>query len=240
METTSRTCRWVCRRLPLLAGGDLVGSERRRVERHLIACPSCRSRRTADEQSLAVLRGTGSLGVRSASATDISSLWPALARQIREAKHRPGRPAVSEWVRPGNLAPLAGWIGAGLAASLILGCGWFWSHGSTTARPEMPPGTASASASRPVSSGPTVPAEQMPETLIADNSQILRLFDELDVAALQLLRRPSALPEVTAARNDLSARSGVDPFDPPRSLRLDYDLDWGTLSGPNPNTQRAY
>ena len=35
-------CAWVRDRLPLLAGDDWLGPDRRRVERHLIGCPTCR------------------------------------------------------------------------------------------------------------------------------------------------------------------------------------------------------
>ena len=52
-------CRWVRDRLPLLAGGELTGADRRKVERHLIACPDCRRH----ERSLA-----GALGVLQAAA----------------------------------------------------------------------------------------------------------------------------------------------------------------------------
>ncbi len=78
-------CRWVRNRLPLLTGGELTGAERRQVERHLIACPGCQ----LHEQSMA-----GALGALRAAASepleanaDAPSLWPALARQIRESKH---------------------------------------------------------------------------------------------------------------------------------------------------------
>jgi hypothetical protein len=37
-------CGWFQARLPLLAGNDLVGPERREVERHLIGCAGCRQR----------------------------------------------------------------------------------------------------------------------------------------------------------------------------------------------------
>ena len=36
----SPRCKWVRDRLPLLAGDDLVGPDRRRVESHLVGCPA--------------------------------------------------------------------------------------------------------------------------------------------------------------------------------------------------------
>jgi hypothetical protein len=80
-------CARVRPRLPLLAGGELIGPDRRLAERHLIGCASCR-RRLAELQ--------GALGALHAAADHdpvgpaSASLWPALARQIRESR----RPAL--------------------------------------------------------------------------------------------------------------------------------------------------
>lgn len=88
-------CKWVRDRLPLLAGGELLGLDRRRVERHLIGCPRCRQDREALGQALDVLHAAAT---RSPARPDAPSLWPALARQIRESR-RPA-PAVSlAWPR---------------------------------------------------------------------------------------------------------------------------------------------
>ena len=76
-------CRWVRARLPLLAGDELVGFERRRVERHLIGCSSCRQRRAMLTNALDLLHATA---VQSPVGSEASSLWPALARQIRESR----------------------------------------------------------------------------------------------------------------------------------------------------------
>ncbi len=80
-------CRWVRDRLPLLAGDDLVGPDRRRVESHMVGCPECRRRRVMLGHAVRALE------VASASSparSDASSLWPDLARQIRESR-RPHR-----------------------------------------------------------------------------------------------------------------------------------------------------
>lgn len=80
-------CKWVRDRLPLLTGNDLVGSERRRVERHLIGCAHCRGRKEALLSAFEVLRATADEPLVN---HDAPSLWPALARQIRESR-RPAR-----------------------------------------------------------------------------------------------------------------------------------------------------
>lgn len=98
-------CRWVRARLPLMAGDDLRGSERRLAERHLVVCPACR-------QHLADLRATVDL-LRTAVSAPIAApaLWPDLARQIRESR----RPQPSlRW--PRALA----WPVTVLAASMLL------------------------------------------------------------------------------------------------------------------------
>ena len=82
---SSFLCRWVRDRLPLVAGDELPGLERRRVERHLIGCPNCRRRRTALTGVLNVLHAAAAPAAIGAGP-DAPSLWPALARQIRESR----------------------------------------------------------------------------------------------------------------------------------------------------------
>lgn len=77
-------CRWFRDRLPLLAGGELTGRDRREVERHLITCSGCRDHERSLSASLAALR---SLSATTTSASTSPSLWPALQRQIREGRH---------------------------------------------------------------------------------------------------------------------------------------------------------
>jgi anti-sigma factor RsiW len=88
-------CKWVRDRLPLLAGGELLGLDRRRVERHLIGCPSCRLTREAHGQALDVLHAAAA---QAPSRPDAPSLWPALARQIRESR-RPAPVSSLSWPR---------------------------------------------------------------------------------------------------------------------------------------------
>ncbi len=85
-------CKWVRDRLPLLAGGELLGLERRRVERHLIGCARCRDHRAALSNALDVLHAAA--GVLP-STPDAPSLWPALARQIQESRRPVSRPVFS-------------------------------------------------------------------------------------------------------------------------------------------------
>jgi anti-sigma factor RsiW len=88
-------CKWVRDRLPLLAGGELLGLDRRRVERHLIGCARCRQDREALGQALDVLHAAAT---RSPADPDAPSLWPALARQIRESR-RPAPASALAWPR---------------------------------------------------------------------------------------------------------------------------------------------
>jgi hypothetical protein len=105
--------------LPLLAGDDWLGPDRRGVERHLIGCLPCRQQLASLRQVVRALRTVGECSSSVAEAGSgveapliAPSLWPALARQIREAR-RP-EPAWTEfkWSR----APLR----VGLAASLLV------------------------------------------------------------------------------------------------------------------------
>jgi hypothetical protein len=84
-------CRWFARRLPLLAGGELTGSDRCNVERHLIACPACRRRYAALAGALDVLHAAAVETPEVTTASSSPSLWPALQRHIREERHAPRR-----------------------------------------------------------------------------------------------------------------------------------------------------
>ncbi len=85
----SPRCRWVRDRLPLLAGDDLVGPDRRRVESHLVGCPGCRRHRVALGRALRALETASASPL---ARPDAPSLWPDLARQIREARRPHRRP----------------------------------------------------------------------------------------------------------------------------------------------------
>src|SRR4051794_10101516 len=76
-------CKWVRDRLPLLIGDELRGLDRRRVERHLIGCPRCRQHQASLGQALGALRTVAATVL---APLDAPSLWPALARQIRESR----------------------------------------------------------------------------------------------------------------------------------------------------------
>lgn len=110
-------CTWVRDRLPLLAGNDLLGSERRRVERHLIGCPHCRGRKEALESAFEVLQAAAA---ESPVNRNAPSLWPALARQIRESR-RPVPSAGLAWLFAwSRLRPLPTF---GLAVVLFIAIG---------------------------------------------------------------------------------------------------------------------
>ncbi len=103
------SCRWVVSRLPLLAGDELIGPERRQAERHLIGCPACRERLASLRSALGVLRTVGQDGPESPGAP---SLWPALARQIKESRRVPRH----AW----DHARVLTWVRVGLAATVLL------------------------------------------------------------------------------------------------------------------------
>ena len=107
------SCGWVRDRLPLLAGDDLLGDDRRHAQRHLLGCPSCRHRLAALRETLAVLQGAAAI---SPSRPDAPSIWPDLDRQIRESR-RPVPSASFAWPRLGLFSAV------GLAAGLILAVG---------------------------------------------------------------------------------------------------------------------
>lgn len=115
-------CKWVHDRLPLLAGDDLRGMERRRVERHLIGCSRCRHDRAALEQSLGVLHA---VAAEPPARPDAPSLWPELARQIRESR-RPARGslgtfplALPRWLMTPWPAPAMG-VGLALVVATLV------------------------------------------------------------------------------------------------------------------------
>lgn len=97
-------CRWTRARLPLLAGGDLLGPDRRRAERHLIGCHSCRQHLSAHQRSQELLHQAAAVSP-TPGAFDGPSIWPALARQIREERHPASR--TFGWGR--DLASVWGW-----------------------------------------------------------------------------------------------------------------------------------
>jgi anti-sigma factor RsiW len=129
-------CKWVRDRLPLLAGDELPVADRRGVERHLIGCSSCRQHRVALDHALEVLHAVRAEGV---SKPEAPSLWPELARQIRQSR----RPAAS---------PLWGWLSFRLQPALALGLGVLAAVGvAVAARNQIADARARmASAARPI------------------------------------------------------------------------------------------
>ena len=236
MESTNRTCRWVCRRLSLLAGGDLDGLERRRVERHLIGCPTCQDHRAVAAESLAVLREVAALGPMGAGIADPGvspSIWPALARQIREAKHQPERLSVVGWVRSLVAPPPLAWASAGMVAVLLcLGLGWSWMGGPGDQTGSIAPLVVVATPDRSVM--PPSFDRTIPEPLVDESGAAI------EPSVVPADWGNTALPGEIVVGNRATPKPTVDPFAPPIPLRLDYDLDWWTLSGPLADTQRAY
>jgi anti-sigma factor RsiW len=95
-------CRWVRGRLALLAGDDWLGSDRRRVERHLIGCSACRRHLETSRNAVEVLRAAGAVApALSSSAVPVTvpSLWPALARQIQESRRPESAWGQARWGR---------------------------------------------------------------------------------------------------------------------------------------------
>jgi anti-sigma factor RsiW len=134
----------------LWVSDDLIGADRRRVERHLIVCPECRRHERALAASLRVLRRTSAQSPVSDSAP---SLWPSLARQIRESRHTPQTSPVFAALRPllGPWPLLGLSMGLFVAAALTLGIFHQLAQTraliSTNARPSRPATTTPSEAS---------------------------------------------------------------------------------------------
>jgi len=117
----SPRCKWVRDRLPLLVGDDLRGLDRRLAERHLIGCSQCRQHQAALGQALETLRTVAAIPP---IQPDAPSLWPALARQIRESRRpvpTPAFPFSFAWLRI-NPWPALG-LGLGLLATIGVSLG---------------------------------------------------------------------------------------------------------------------
>jgi predicted anti-sigma-YlaC factor YlaD len=111
-------CQWVRDRLPLLVGEELMGLDRRRVERHLIGCPDCVQHQHGLADAVAVLHAAR---VESPARTDARSLWPDLARQIRESR----RPTAWIWSFSWPALSLRPALGVSLAIGLVAAAGVF-------------------------------------------------------------------------------------------------------------------
>ncbi len=159
-------CSWVRDRLPLVAGNDLLGSERRRVERHLIGCPECRRHREAAQRAYAVLQTAAE---ESAARSDAPSLWPALARQIQESRRPAGISALL--ISFGLARPrLRLWPALGLGLSLATAVGL-----TVAARQQVAAFRAEIAANtRPIAApvtDPVAPAEAAAPTQLAQQPE---------------------------------------------------------------------
>ncbi len=152
-------CHWVRDRLPLSVGDDLRGLDRRLVERHLIGCPQCRQHQAALGQALETLR---TVAATTSTAPDAPSLWPALARQIRESRRPSPTPA---FALPSPIVPIVSWLrqspwpafslGLALLAAATVGLG---------VRHRI----ATADALILANSRPLAPASPVPRTALAE------------------------------------------------------------------------
>ncbi len=169
-------CRWVRDRLPLLAGDDLVGPDRRRVESHMVGCPECRCHRVALGHALLALK---TALASSPAQSDAPSLWPDLARQIRESR-RPHRgptfgfgfvpPRVRFWPAFGLILGLLATIGATAAVRNQIAA--TRADMAANARPIAPPIVAERPRdSAPGHDLPTPVAENVPPPRFHDDSE---------------------------------------------------------------------
>ena len=181
-------CRWASPRLPLLAGGELTGEDRRKAERHLIVCGECRTRLGSLRESVGALQIAATSSVPSPEAP---SLWPALARQMREARHPE---PVSYTFRPM-------WLGLAASALVISLAAW-----SLNGRSGSKVG-AIASAKPQNSDAPVVPIHQTiteANTTVADNAPSHRPEGET----------VASTPSSSASRRGDSPREGRIAVEP--------------------------
>jgi hypothetical protein len=205
-------CRWVRDRLPLLVGGELEGSDRRKAERHLLACADCRRERAALARTVGVLHAAAAVVP---SSGESASLWPALQRQIRETRHEPRRSVVSVSFAP--LAEFAARLEArlrlrpalaltlALAGLMALGV-TAWSRSRTAAA-----NAEELAARRPLETwpdfgyGPEIFSTNLVDTAVGQAANVT----QADPAPTVAFERPSS------------------------ASRVDYDLDHGTPMGPD-------
>ncbi|GIW85956.1 MAG: hypothetical protein KatS3mg108_0280 [Isosphaeraceae bacterium] len=112
---TRKPCRWVRAQLPLLAGGDLIGPNRRHAERHLLTCNPCRALLQRHQNALHALHTFAA----STPPPPAPALWPPLQRQIAESRRSP-----SPWPIPLTRRWLA--LAAAAAATLTLIAATAW------------------------------------------------------------------------------------------------------------------
>lgn len=193
-------CRWTRDRLPLLDGGEIAPDDRRKVERHLIGCPDCRDRREVAGRTLGILRSAAQVP---STREDAPSLWPALARQIRESRHLPTvQPTWRDRVETAwsTIGPVS-WPALGLAVSL----GGLMAVAILSQTVMHPP--ASILVDRPIAA----PAGPEPSRVAPTD------------------RKPEPPPLRPIG---LLTQGKPDPFQPPPSLGFEYELERGTPTEP--------
>lgn len=192
-------CKWVHDNLPLLAGGELVGLDRRKVERHLIGCPECRQHQVALVDAVGVLHA---VAAHAPVRPDAPSLWPALARQMRESRRPAPEPVLAfAWPRGGWWSPVVGLGALGLLAAIGVAV--------ELIRPD-PPATAEA-----VAQSRLAPAPDIDRAVTAARSE----------PALDL---PAESPDPAPSRDLVQVSQDTPVVESTPSRRLDYDLDRGT------------
>lgn len=221
-------CNWVGDRLPLFADGELPWTDRREIERHLIVCGRCRSRESSQLGALEVLKTVAGIDPASLNGSDapFTSLWPAVARQIQDAKHNPS-PSAFSW--EGATSRLADtWDG--LAESLR-GLGRFSAVSSLSQFRVVPVMMA---------------ALLLVSVTVLGVGSWVRWTENLSQSEIAAATRPILDPEpygITRTRgpalpsddSNLAKNEGssAKPDRGGSSSRFSYDLDHGTLMGPN-------
>lgn len=179
-------CRWVRDRLPLLAGDDLVGPDRRRVESHMVGCSGCRRHREALGRALRALEAASA---SSPARPDAPSLWPDLARQIRESR-RPHRGPTFDFGISFSFAPpqVRRWPAFGLILGLLatIGATAAVRNQIAATRADMAANSlpiASPMITRDVAERPraSAPSPDLP-TPVAENVPSQRFHDDSDPA----------------------------------------------------------
>jgi len=197
-----------------------MGADRRKVERHLIACAGCRQHERSLVGALSVLHAAAAQAL-AAGGDEAPSLWPALARQIRESRHEPAS-RLDDLAR--FLLPPARFRPALALAAVLTIAGvavaWFQAGARPNGSPstdvrvvETPPASSvdSEEFDPYPSSPPTVPTAAVvvkPSTSMATSKPLVR-----DDAPLAPLDRTVS--------------------------RFDYDLDHGTPMGPDSHDVKA-
>jgi anti-sigma factor RsiW len=231
MSTPGQACRWVRDRLPLFEGGELTGTERRKVERHLIGCPDCRRCGASLAEALGALHAAAACASVSA---DAPTLWPALQRQIREARHQ-RRPALS--ILPLTFPEVGSWLE--LLAVVARSYRPRLCRASVLASVLVVGGLAAAGVD-------LWSRWQTADALvnIRAAAQPLDLDEDFDPASIVIsIPLPSALdtasPVANLAQANPGTSAGVSAGATSATAPVGYDLDHGTPMGPDTQDVKA-